>query len=73
MDELKPCPFCGGEAVINEFIDSDGKDSCKCCIVICKKCGCQTKCYEYFLGVTKRNAIDAWNRRVENYDEGAFW
>ena len=68
MDELepRPCPFCGGEAIVNEFIDSDGKDSCKCCVVICKNCGCQTQRYEYFLGITKRNAIEAWNRRVDN-------
>lgn len=56
MSELKPCPFCGGEASVeikwgNWFL------------VRCNNCPCD-------LGRSwfpkKRQAIEAWNRRSEN-------
>lgn len=52
--ELKPCPFCGGEAVV------DGCDDALW-VVICKKCYIETS-----LQSTEQDAIDAWNRRVES-------
>ena len=63
--ELKPCPFCGGKAVIrnNAFrvlvharVD-----------IWCKRCGVRTMEYK---GIdwddTHRLAIEAWNRRAED-------
>lgn len=63
MIELKPRPFCGGEAYL--FV-SDGVR------VICQKCGAATKCLVDSMtskGVADnatKAVIEAWNRRVEN-------
>ena len=51
--ELKPCPFCGGKAII------DGCDD-TLWIVICKKCNASIG-YKY----TKEEAIEEWNWRIE--------
>lgn len=53
-NELKPCPFCGGEARHYE-----GKTFCHG--VCCKKCN--AKIYGY---ATEASAKRAWNRRVDN-------
>lgn len=57
MDELKPCPFCGGEALVVEHpfepqITTFG--------VECSRCGCMTQ-PNY---IAKVGAIGAWNRRT---------
>lgn len=52
--ELKPCPFCGGEA---EFFEDEF--FCRYSVV-CTGCGAGTDTY----GV-ERDAMDAWNRRIE--------
>lgn len=52
-DELKPCPFCGGHAII------DGCDD-TLWIVICKECNASIGYKE-----TKEEAIEEWNRRVQ--------
>jgi len=49
--ELKPCPFCGGHAII------DGCDG-TLWIVICKECNVSIGYKE-----TKEEAIEAWNLR----------
>ena len=51
--ELKPCPFCGGHAII------DGCDD-TLWIVICKECNVSIGYKE-----TECEAIDAWNKRVQ--------
>ena len=52
-DKLKPCPFCGGHAII------DGCDD-TLWIVICKECNASIGYKE-----TKEEAIEEWNRRVQ--------
>lgn len=52
-DELKPCPFCGGHAIV------DGCDD-TLWIVICKECNASIGYNE-----TKQEAIEEWNLRVE--------
>ena len=57
MAELKPCPFCGGEA---EYVDNgDYKD------VSCKDFRCRGWA-ESLNCTSKKEAIEAWNRRVDN-------
>lgn len=55
MTELKPCPFCGGEA---ELV-IDGTDDCPCIWVQCKNGCCSIRFCE-----TEAEAIEAWNKRV---------
>lgn len=52
MVKLKPCPFCGGEAI------AFNKGGWK---VMCTKCTCQTGAFSF-----RKYAEDAWNTRVEN-------
>lgn len=52
-EELKPCPFCGGEAILCENIDR--------AYVYCKECGCQTDESH----ATARYAAEAWNTRYK--------
>ena len=49
--ELKPCPFCGGEAEIVGYTIF---------WATCKECTAETKDFD-----TKEEAIEAWNRRVK--------
>lgn len=53
-EELKPCPFCGGEAVL---ISNDKEQLYS---VECQSCDCGTCDH---LG--PEIAIDVWNRRVK--------
>jgi Lar family restriction alleviation protein len=63
MTELKPCPFCGGEAIITRHALLPAYDDaapiaffggeCKICLVGYPK-----------LWKTKEAAAEAWNRRV---------
>lgn len=53
MDNLKPCPFCGGEAKVienNSYTDIHS--------VICKNCFTESDRYQ-----TQEKAIEAWNTR----------
>ena len=63
MDKLKPCPFCGGEAVIvniDFYIDNSGGTYG----IRCTKCrACSSMRCD-----SEEKAIEAWNRRVENGD-----
>lgn len=55
-EELKTCPFCGGEA---EIVISGGDRR-----VDCKKCGARSDWYD-----TEAEAIAAWNRREASCTE----
>ncbi len=52
-EELKKCPFCGGEAEIVE-------DKNHISFIRCKRLCCRTYFYE-----SPKVAIKAWNRREE--------
>lgn len=59
MDELEPCPFCGGRAAI---IDLQTIDGSRCKAVECRRCGAMMP------GVCQRNSDDVasdWNARWE--------
>lgn len=62
MEGLKPCPFCGGEAVMLEIpphihIIVDLPDCSGSAFVEC------TKCTAAISGETVEEAIEIWNRR----------
>lgn len=57
MDKLKPCPFCGNKHITIR----KGKYSW---IIEC----CNTDCNAAVVKYLKKEAIEAWNRRVENAD-----
>jgi len=56
MEEMKPCPFCGGEAGITW--DKWKDDELYCCVEC--DCGVSTGVYE-----TADEAVEMWNRRIE--------
>lgn len=61
MAELKPCPFCGGEAILR-------KDGNRNVWVECKSCFCGTA---YAGGASPMETLENvvihdWNRRVED-------
>lgn len=58
MAELKKCPFCGGEAVLEEL---EYDDKYKEYLVYCCECSGMVEKWRK----TKEEAIEAWNRRVE--------
>ena len=55
MSELKPCPFCGGEARFETYGDAY-------CAVVCQSCNCGTNTMSFDDGM---RAVAAWNRRAE--------
>lgn len=64
--ELKPCPFCGGEAMIDAISFGQQKpEYTPCCT--------NQRCLAFYLGYgdnglfkTKKKAINAWNRRAND-------
>ena len=55
MPELKPCPFCGGVAVV---VKVDGTNFYQ---VVCIKCPVM---FGRWWFSKKRDAVNAWNRRA---------
>jgi Lar family restriction alleviation protein len=67
-DKLKPCPFCGGDAVLyNQSSKYTDRNSY---LVNCSNCSCRTREFAYYeikaRRETEQKAIEAWNRRVDN-------
>jgi len=58
-DNLKPCPFCGGEAEINQFARNGLRIRCKKCLI--QK---QQKVLRYTLEWLKGEMIKDWNNRA---------
>lgn len=58
--KLKPCPFCGGEAVLH--VENGA-------YIICKDCLVRTPVKKDFggsLGDSANKLMELWNERVEN-------
>ena len=65
QNELKPCPFCGGEAeVVPHKVFSKALEAWKvdCYRVECKNCHASS--YQFW--GTEEQAVNAWNRRADN-------
>ena len=65
-DELKPCPFCGGEAKVSSNYVMIKGVSTKSAWVWCKKCHVRTgymirDAHEHYV----RAAVESWNARCE--------
>lgn len=58
MIELKPCPVCGLKAVLVESVNTQRFH------VECTNATCSRYMTPWF--PTKREAVEAWNRRVNN-------
>ena len=54
MDDLLPCPFCGGEAETKKSFEG------KWCCIECKECNCGTSMCE-----SEDLAFSFWNTRVK--------
>lgn len=53
IKELKPCPFCGGEAGLKNAHNGFT-------VVVCETCGCRTRGHT---ASEMQNAVDDWNSR----------
>lgn len=58
MSELKPCPFCGGEAIL----ESNKLRYGTIYSAYCQKCGAE------ITGFSEHEAVAAWNRRAQPDD-----
>ena len=59
--ELKPCPFCGGEATTSHGFNTAGQYF----FISCEECGCRTRdFYKWYDGENYEiKAVEAWNTR----------
>ncbi len=66
MEKLKPCPFCGGEAIVEETKSTTYFKRELPYRVKCKMCHCALA-YQFF--ASEQEAIAAWNRRANEKEE----
>ena len=63
---LKPCPFCGGRAVVEaKTFDVFNVGA----YVFCTECGARTKVFNSHTGLYRESeklAADAWNKRIDD-------
>ena len=66
QNELKPCPFCGGKATVSKV--PEGLNGSGLYVVGCNEDELCMGNINHFtmLFLTRRLAINSWNRRVEN-------
>lgn len=60
MADLRPCPFCGGNAELKTYRDNLRGDTFA---AMCQKTDCPGRTYRK--RATLKAAIEAWNRRAE--------
>ena len=60
MADLRPCPFCGGNAELKTYRDKLRGDTF---VAMCQKTDCPGRTYRK--RATLKAAIEAWNRRAE--------
>ena len=64
MDKLKACPFCGGEASVNQDVEAEGSEGFV--RVYCNNICCSSMTRVFLL---EEDAIKAWNTRTPQIDE----
>lgn len=66
MPDLKPCPFCGGEALLDTWWEPADRPVVYVVKIFCLPCNVEmtTECDEE--AAATQIAIAAWNRRVGN-------
>lgn len=57
-NKLKPCPFCGWKSIL--ILENENEYLYYRYFSQCQKCGAGAR-----RGHTKKEAIEAWNRRVQ--------
>lgn len=57
MIELKPCPFCDGEVIL-ETADGNSPEGC---YIYCPECGFESGVYS-----EPKFIVEKWNRRAED-------
>lgn len=62
-EKLKPCPFCGGEAIAKKDADKNRYNWYVTCSYATWDCPCMPSTGYYD---TKKHAIEAWNRRAKD-------
>ena len=62
--ELKPCPFCGGEAEMIYTNDNKRRPYIRCRFGVMENPKCQATQFPWSYK-TEAEAIKAWNRRVQ--------
>ena len=70
MNELKPCPVCGGKGIVQAIDFYPDYSDPPIWWVACETCGAHT---DEFEGETEAEAVEAWNTRAERtcrYDDG---
>lgn len=75
MSELKPCPFCGGEAHVVEGMYNSYQEGyavrCRHCALTLGASGRLGECYEWSCCYeNEAEAIEAWNTRAERTCHG---
>ena len=62
MNELKPCPFCGGKALLSHDHAGIGAS-----YIRCEKCGLESiRFVKSFEIASDDKAVEFWNRRAGN-------
>lgn len=64
VEDLKPCPFCRGEAKINLIVNTFYQYARY--FSSCTRCSAESKVFE-----TEQEAIEAWNTRAYEEDNDA--
>lgn len=69
-NELKPCPFCGGKGVLQNYVKFNpyANTSRPCCKIICTQCFCTMGEFESEDTTLAylEHAATMWNERADN-------
>ena len=67
MNELKPCPFCGGEEI--QLVDNrDPRTGEEDWVICCMKCGIAVLASNDAMPCTASTLVQRWNSRTMKFD-----